>query len=164
MMLNFLLANILLFLFQIHPFHVSVCDVNFNAEAKSIQISQRLFLDDFEKALNKKFDINLVIDDISTKSYRDSLIQVYLFDNLHLLVDGKEKKRVFVGSEIEENAMWCYFEYLGVKKFRSLKINSTILLETFEDQANIIHFTSGTFEKSIKLDKLKTSGSFKPEL
>jgi uncharacterized protein DUF6702 len=162
-MLNFFSAILLLFLIQIHPFHVSVCDVDFNEDAKSIQISQRIFLDDFEKALNKKFAINLIIDDKSTMAYRDSLIQVYLVDNLHLLIDGREKKRVFVGSEIEENAIWCYLEYEGVKKYKSLEINSTILLETFEDQANIIHFKYGSFEKSIKLDRLKTTGRFTPQ-
>jgi len=120
-------------------------------------------LDDFEQALNTRFKINLVIDDKSSETYRDSLVQVYLFEKLHVLVDGKEKKRVFVGSEIEEDALWCYIEYAGIKKFKSLEVRSTLLLETFEDQANIIHFSYGDSEKSIKLDKLRRSGVFTPQ-
>ena len=160
MMINFLPIAIPLFLSLFHPFHVSVCDVDFNVESKSIQLSQRIFLDDLEQALNKKFEINLIIDDESTKAHRDSLIQVYLFESINLSVDGKEKKRVYIGNEIEDDALWCYIEYTGIENFKSLKITSTILIETFEDQANIIHFTYGDYEKSIKLDKLKTRSTF----
>jgi hypothetical protein len=85
-----------------------------------------------------------------------------LFEKLNLIVDGKEKKRVYIGNEIEDDAMWCYMEYEGIKKYKTLKITSKILLEKFDDQANIIHFTYGDFEKSIKLDKLKSTGSFTP--
>ena len=163
MMINFLTVVIPLFLLVFHDFHVSICDVDFNEQSKSIQVSQRIFLDDFEQALNKKYDINLIIDDESTLAYRDSLIQDYLFTSIKLKVDGKEKKRVYIGSEIEEDAIWCYIEYEGVKKYKSITITSTVLLETFEDQANIIHFTYGDKEKSIKLDKLKITGTFTPE-
>jgi hypothetical protein len=162
-MINFLTVVIPLLLSMFHDFHVSVCDVEFNEKSKSIQISQRIFLDDFEQALNKKYGVNLIIDDKSTIAYRDSLIQVYLFESVNLRVDGKEKKRVYVGSEIEEDAIWCFIEYEGVKKYKSITITSTVLLETFEDQANIIHFTYGDKEKSIKLDKLKISGTFTPD-
>jgi hypothetical protein len=162
-MINFLPVVISLILSLIHPFHVSVCDVEFNEEAKSIQLSQRIFLDDLEQTLNKKYKIHLIIDKESSKAYRDSLIQVYLFESIHLSVEGKKKKPVYIGNEIEDDAMWCYIEYSGIKKFKSLKIKSTVLIETFEDQANIIHFTYGDYEKSIKLDKLKTTGTFKPD-
>ena len=69
MMINFLPIVIPLFLSLFHPFHVSVCDVDFNEETKSIQLSQRIFLDDFEQALNKKYEINLIIDDALSVKY-----------------------------------------------------------------------------------------------
>ena len=141
MMINSLPVIISLFSYLIHPFHVSVCDVDFNEEAKSIQLSQRIFLDDLEQTLNEKYRVNLVIDDELSKVYRDSLIKVYLFESLQVSIDGKEKKGIYIGNEIEDDAMWCYIEFKGIKKFKSLKIKSSVLIETFEDQANIIHFT-----------------------
>ena len=163
MMINFLLVISSLILSLIHPFHISVCDVDFNEDAKSIQLSQRIFLDDLEQTLNAKYKTHLIIDDESSQAYRDSLIQVYLFESIYLSVDGKEKNRTYIGNEIEDDAMWCYIEYNGIKKFKSLKIKSTVLIETFEDQANIVHFTYGDYEKSIKLDKIKNTGTFKPD-
>jgi len=120
-----------------------------------VQVSQRIFLDDLEQALSKKFKINMIIDDENTMAYRDSLIQVYLLESLSITFDSKEKKRVYIGNEVEEDAMWCYLEYHGVKKISSIEVRSTVLLETFNDQANIIHFKYGEFEKSIKLDQSK---------
>jgi hypothetical protein len=160
-MINILIGFIVLISTPSHDFHVSVCDIEFSKSSNSIQISQRIFLDDIEVALNNKYDANLRLDDESTKTYRDSLIHVYLFEKINLRVDGLEKKRVFIGSEIEDDALWCYIEYESVGKFQVLEIQSTVLLDTFEDQANIVHFTYGDFEKSIKLDKLKKEGSFK---
>lgn len=162
MMINFLPIIIALFSCLNHPFHVSVCDVEYNEEAKSIQLSQRIFLDDFEQTLNKKYRTNLVIDNEFSKVYRDSLIKVYLFESIHLSIDGKRKKGIYIGNEIEDDAMWCFIEFKRINKFKSLKIKSNVLIETFEDQANIIHFIYGDYEKSIKLDKIKTIGTFKP--
>jgi len=159
-MINIFLLIISLLSSFSHPFHVSVCDIDFSQASKSIQVSQRVFIDDLEKVLSKKYQINLIIDDKSQAAVRDSLIEAYIFENLQLLVDGKSKKRVYIGNEIEEDGMWCYIEYEGVKKFSSLEVRSTVFLETFEDQANIIHFKYNDYEKSIKLDFAKKSGTF----
>lgn len=143
-------------LFQVlqifHPFHVSVCDIEFNQEAKSIQISQRIFLDDLELALNNDYGMGLVIDDESMKSRRDSLIDLYLAKRLKVTVDGKKKEANYLGSEFEVDGIWCYIEIEGVKKAKELMVINTILFEEFDDQANIIHFKKGDFEKSVKLD------------
>jgi hypothetical protein len=155
-MIHNLLLLIPLFFTQLHPFHVSVCDIEFKRESKSVQVSQRIFLDDLEQALSKTFSVNLIIDDENTIEFRDSLIQVYVLEHLDMTFDGSEKKRAYVGNEVEEDAMWCYIEYSGIKKFSTLEIRSTVLLKAFDDQDNIIHLKHGDFEKSIKLDKTNT--------
>ncbi|MEN8249814.1 MAG: DUF6702 family protein [Bacteroidota bacterium] len=139
--------------FIIHPFHVSVCDIEFNKEAKAVQVSQRMFLDDLEVTLNKKYGTTLIIDDLGTISLRDSLLADYLDENLEIIVDGKVRYGKYLGSEIEEDGMWCYIEFEGIRKLKSIEITNTVLIETFDDQANIIHFKAGEFEKSTKLDK-----------
>lgn len=143
-----------------HPFHVSVCDIELNREAKSIQISQRIFLDDLELALNNRYDAGLIIDDESMKSSRDSLISLYLGHRLEVIVDGKKKEARYLGSEFEEDGIWCYIEIEGIKKVKELKVTNTILFEQFDDQANIIHFKKGDFEKSVKLDSENPSITF----
>ena len=139
----------------LHPFHVSVCEIEFRKDTKTIQVSQRIFIDDFTAGLKERFDIELVLEDESTASLRDSLIEIYILENILILVDGKEKKRTYVGNEFEEDGIWCYLEYVSVKKIALLEVKNTILFDTYDDQANIIHFNSGEYEKSIKLDQRK---------
>lgn len=160
MMIIFFKLLLILLPKDLHPFHVSVCDVEFNREAKAIQVSQRIFVNDFEQALNKKFNLNLVIDDTATASLRDSLISVYLQDNLTIYADGKQKEPDFLGTEFEEDGIWCYIEFDGVKRAQTIVVESTILLDLFDDQANIVHFKVGEYEKSVKLDKKVKSRSF----
>jgi uncharacterized protein involved in tellurium resistance len=144
----------------LHPFHVSVCDVEINSEAKAVQISQRIFLDDLELTLNNTFGTRLIIDDESTKVARDSLIELYLKDRLIVLIDGKKKTARYLGSEFEQDGIWCYIEIEGVKKVKQVEVTSTILYEEFDDQANIIHFKSGDYEKSVKLDEKNPQVTF----
>ncbi len=151
-MINFLFVVFYLAIPSRHPFHVSVCDIAYKDRQKTLQVAQRVFLDDLEQALNKRFGVNLDISNKATATYRDSLIQAYLFENLHITVDGKERKRVYIGNEVEEDGMWCYIEYQGVKKFKALQVSSTVFLEIFADQANIIHYKYGDYERSTKLD------------
>jgi hypothetical protein len=146
----------------LHPFHVSVCDVVINSEARSVQISQRIFLDDFELALNNSFDAGLIIDDQTMQAKRDSLIELYLAAHFEILVDDKKKEANYLGSEFEEDAIWCYIEIEGVRKVKSIQVKSTILYSEYDDQANIIHFKKGDFEKSVKLDEENPTITFTP--
>jgi len=146
-----------------HPFHVSVCDVEYKVQSHSVELSQRIFMDDLERALNKKYNINLMLDDESKKIYRDSLIQKYLLEHIKLAVGGREVTGTYIGNEIEEDGMWCYIEYDNVGEIHSLEITSTVLLNTYEDQANIIHFKAQDYERSIKLDRKNKTGYFKVE-
>ena len=144
----------------LHPFHVSVCDVVVNREAKAVQISQRIFLDDLELALNNSYGMRLLIDDETTSARRDSLIDLYLQEHLKVLVDGKTKTANYLGSEFEEDGIWCYIEIKGVKKVKEVQVKSTILYGEFDDQANIVHFSMGDYEKSVKLDEKNPSATF----
>jgi hypothetical protein len=146
-----------------HPFHVSVCDIEFNKEAKALQVSQRMFLDDLEITLNKRYNQRLVIDDPGTISLRDSLLANYLSESLIIIVNGKTHTGNYLGSEIEEDGLWCYIEFEGIRKLKSIEIINTVLLETFDDQANIIHFATGDYEKSTKLDRARQSVIISPE-
>ena len=137
----------------LHPFHVSVCDVEVNNSAKAIQISQRIFLDDLEQTLNKVYGTKLIIDDEELQTKRDSLIRVYLAERLKFKVDGKPRIANYLGSDFEQDGIWCYLEIEKVKKVKNLEVTNTVLFEEFDDQANIIHFKYGEHERSVKLDR-----------
>ena len=143
-----------------HPFHVSVCEVEYNTETKALQLSQRMFLDDLEETLNKVYNVRIDIVAPEDKQLRDSLIKDYVLKHLIIIVNNKVKKATYIGHELEGDAMWCYIEYYGVKKLGQLNITNTVFLEVYDDQNTLIHLKYNGETKSKRLTKLKPSEQF----
>lgn len=154
MHLKLLYSVILLGLFGAHPFHVSVTDIEHNQDTQSLQISQRIFIDDLEQALKKHYNLEYVDtynpDDASKL---DSLIGNYLKSKVFILLEGKEHAFTYIGSEVEGDARWCYYEVEDVPTVHEAEITNVTLMEVFNDQQNIVHFKAGEKMKSYKLDK-----------
>ncbi|OEK02656.1 hypothetical protein BFP97_14490 [Roseivirga sp. 4D4] len=137
-----------------HPFHVSVTDIEHDAEAKSIQVSHRIFLDDLEVGLKKYHDIEK-LDTYEPESQEklDSLIGSYLKKKVLFVINGESKDFNYLGSELEGDARWCYYEIENVEQVDEAEVTNIALMEVFDDQQNIVHFKSKGKLKSYKLDK-----------
>ncbi|MCB0494849.1 MAG: hypothetical protein KDC79_01820 [Cyclobacteriaceae bacterium] len=144
----------------IHPFHVTVCEIEHDAETKALQVSERMFLDDLEETLDKTYHVRLDIMHPEDKNLRDSLIQDYVLKHLSITVDGKPRKRTYIGHEIEDDVMWCYVEYYGVKKLDNLEITNTVFFDIYEDQSTIVHVSYDGNTKSKRLTRLKPTETF----
>lgn len=96
-MLSYLFIYLLTFL---HPFFVSVTEVNHNQKTKSLEISTKIFFNDLEAALEKQHKIQLDILKPGGKSRIDLLLNEYLQKHLQLQVNGKLVKLKYLGYEI----------------------------------------------------------------
>src|SRR5882724_9041964 len=97
-----------------HPLYISVTEINHNASDKTLEVSCKIFADDFEKALtaaaNKKVDLFNPKD----KNEVDKLITDYIKKHLGIKLDGKAVSFSLVGFEREEDAIWSYFQVTGI--------------------------------------------------
>jgi len=146
-----------------HPFHVTVCEIEYEAETNALQISQRMFLSDLEETLAKVYDIRIDIVNPENKPFLDSLIENYVLKHLIIMVNNKAKKRVYLGHEIEGDALWCYIEYYGIKKMEELSITNTVFFEVYDDQNTIVHMKYNGETKSKRLTRLKPTEQFEFE-
>lgn len=137
-----------------HPFHVSVTDIEHDAESKSVQVSHRIFLDDLETGLKKYHKIEK-LDTYEPESQErlDSLMSVYLKKKVLFVINGKTMDFNYLGSELEGDARWCYYEIENVAEVNEAEVTNVALMDTFDDQQNIVHFKSKGKLKSYKLDK-----------
>ena len=145
-----------------HPFHVSVCDIEHDPQTKALQISQRIFMDDLAVGLQTFHNMDYV-DTYAPEDVKklDSLIGEYIKAKLFIVVDGKEAKLNYLGSELEGDARWCYLEVSNIASVSELDISNVILFETFTDQENIVHVKVKDALKSYKLNKKELSHTFK---
>ena len=138
----------------VHPFHVSVTEVKYKEEKKSIQISSRIFLDDLEETLQAYVgDEKLNITAVENWDLVDATLRKYVLEQLRLSNEKGRLDLIYVGAEIEEDVMWTYVEVQKVKRLKKIKIWNGLLTDKFDDQENIVHFRAFEKVKSARLYK-----------
>lgn len=144
-----------------HPFYVSVTEIRHNQQTQQIEVSVRIFFDDFEKSLAAHSKTRVNILQPPDRKKVDALIAGYLKTHLKIQVDGKAVALNYIGYEIEEDAAWCYFESARTSDFKELRIQNDILFAEHPTQTNMIHAIVGGKRQSTKLDNPEKLASFK---
>lgn len=124
--------------FGVHKFYVSIYQVDFVPEKKRIEITARIFMDDLNIALEKEFKIKTQVGEKSETPEDLVFLQKYLKKHLRISVDAKEQNVLFLSKEIDNNVVIVYLKINEIKKFSSIKIVNSALLEIYSDQQNIM--------------------------
>lgn len=144
----------------LHPFYVSVIQVNHNAKEQTAEISIRIFTDDFEKALANFKGSKVDVLDKKQEKVNGEIINNYVASNLSLSINGKPTQPNFIGFEQQEESIWVYLEQPKTSAFKSVDVNCTLLHNFNTKQINIVHARSAGVEKSYKLDYPNSKVSF----
>jgi len=160
-MLTVLFSKVLvLFITNLHPFHVTVSEIYHNQKNHSLEITMKLFVDDFEKAINSIHNpgINLYKD--YNEKMAKQFIASYINDHFVVTINNKVIKLNYLGSEIENDAIWCYLESNDIDTVENIQITSKILLDIYDDQMNLVHFEEKDKIKSFQLYADNETGRF----
>ena len=131
-----------------HEFHLSLTEIDHNAEKKTLQIAVKLFTDDLTVALERSGKKKLNIGAQNEVPEANELIAAYLKQLLLLKVNGKQVAFDYLGKEAEKDATWCYVEVKNVAKVQTLEVQNTLLLEAFDDQTNMVNLNINGRKKS----------------
>ncbi len=140
----------------IHPFYVSICQIDHNPTTKSLEISFKIFTDDLEYSLEKQGTGRLFLGSEKESEKADQYIFNYLKNNFKITIDGQETEYSFLGKEIELDVTWCYLEAKNINDFTKIEVLNKILIDDFNSQSNIVHIKYGDKRKSMLLHKSKT--------
>nr|WP_245553451.1 DUF6702 family protein [Echinicola vietnamensis] len=144
-----------------HPFYISVTDINYNEEAKSLEIAQKIFWDDLEVALGKEAGASVDFMHPEDPEELSSMIKSYLLKHNALVVNGKNTALEYLGFEVEEDAAWFYMEAKGVSKPGKVEVSNKILVSDFPDQRNMVNFYVDDEPKTLILYKDHEKGQLK---
>lgn len=134
-----------------HPLHVSTTEVNFNAKEKTLEISTRIFSDDFEAILIKLYKQKTDLTNPALKAQMDALIKKYMSAHLQVKANGKIVNLNYIGFEIDHEATNVYLEAEKISNLKSAEVSSSILYDMFDDQMSIVHLVKGSTRKSSKI-------------
>lgn len=135
-----------------HPLYVSVTEINHNAADKNLEISCKIFTDDFEKTLTRIYHTKVDLTAPANKAAADKMVMEYIKSHLLLKLDNKAVTLSFVGFEKENDAVWSYFEVQHTAAPKKIDIVNTILYESYEKQMNLMHVTVNGNRKSYRLN------------
>jgi len=142
---------------SLHKYYVSVTDIEYAKETKSLQIISRLFVDDFEKVLQERYVDTLSLDDNSADFY----IEKYFGKKLMVSINNELQQFNFIGKEIDGDMVHCYFEVENISNIQSINVTNKLLFGTYESQQNITHLKINGKKKSFLFIKDKSSGLLK---
>lgn len=144
----------------LHPFFVSVIDIQHNPKEATLEISVRAFTDDLEKMILKESNIVIDLSDPKQKTRANQLVEQYIQKKIALNSNGAKLKLDFIGFEIQSESTWSYFEVKNMKQLKQLGINCELLFGINPQQINIIHVSSNGVRKSYELAAPKNSTQF----
>lgn len=133
-----------------HPLHVSTTEISFNAKEKSLEVTCRIFTDDFENVLAQQFKAKTDLSKPAMHKAMDALVKKYMDRNLQYILNGKAAKATYVGFEKDNEATNVYLEINNVNALNSLTVNNSILYDLFDDQMSILHVEKGGIRKSTR--------------
>ncbi|HEX4887254.1 MAG TPA: DUF6702 family protein [Luteibaculaceae bacterium] len=138
-----------------HPFHVAVCEINHNSSSQKLEITQKVFIDDLETAVNKAYDVKLLLGNPKQHASAKELIGRYATERFNVVSDNKKMELAYLGFELESDQAFLYFESKKIKKPAELRITFTVLLEQFADQSNLVHLKGWGDRKTLYLSGKK---------
>lgn len=135
-----------------HPFHISSTDVNYNEKTNTLEVSCRIFTDDFELALANNYKQKTDLSAAAKHKAMDILVKKYVIANLGFKTNNKAIALTYLGFEKDNEATIVYLESEPIKGLKKLETTNSVLYDQFDDQANIVHVTAYGKRKSAKVD------------
>ncbi|MCX8474082.1 MAG: hypothetical protein ORN85_10600 [Sediminibacterium sp.] len=140
-----------IFFFLLHPYFVSVFDLNYNASDKTVEITIKSFKDDFEKTLQKNFNAKIDLSDTTQKNNIDSFINLYVHRSFKLKLNNKNYNYSYLGFEIEKESIRTYWQIENIQSVKKIEIWQNYLYDLAPEQINIFNITGWLHEDHFKM-------------
>lgn len=134
-----------------HPIFVSVTEIEHNAKEKTLELSCKIFTDDFENALRQVYKTKVDLLGPKDKAAMNKLVSDYVQKHLLIRIDHKPVALQFLGYEQEEEGIISYYQANNIPSLKKIDLTNNILFESKKEQMNILHVTVRGERKSTKL-------------
>ena len=148
----FLLLLLPMLAFQTHKYYLSLTKVAYIKESKSVQITARIFIDDLETALDKKYNKSFELATKEEFKDTDTFIDTYISSLLKITINDKLIPFNYLGKKYETDVIYIFAEIENIDNIKSIEIQNRILLDEFSEQQNIIKLNINDKKKSFILN------------
>jgi hypothetical protein len=131
-----------------HPYYVSTLEIDYRPDRSALQITLRVFIDDWQLMLNTHYDKNLRLDPDTDKEQVVIHSTDYLQQHLELNLNNTDVRPIVLGREYQNDQLVLYLEVTGVAELQTLTVSNRILFAELEGQQNIVRIKTPTKRKS----------------
>jgi hypothetical protein len=127
---------------EAHPLHTSLAELTYDEKTGAVQLSLRVFVDDFTRASVAFQQKQNVAHPVSAGSLQSPLVSYALAS--FVLTDSRNRRVVFssCGGKRVGDLMWLCFRGEAASGER-LRVSSRVLFDNFKDQINIVQASVG---------------------
>lgn len=141
-----------------HKFYVSITNIEYVQAEQSLQIITKIFIDDIEDALEKRYGTKLHFDTDSETQREGELLEAYILQKLKIFVNGSPVEMNYIGKEYDIDVVKSFIEVKGISDFSEIEVENEILFDAFDEQQNVIHVKTGDRRRSLVLEKENPKG------
>lgn len=142
----------------VHKYYVAVFRIEYAPKKKALQMTSRIFIDDLEAALQKKFNKKFYLSEKRELPETEEYLQKYFNEKVKVKVNGKQKSLKYVAKEVENDVLVCYYTIEAGSKVTSLEMSNATLLDVYPEQQNIINVKINSNKKSLLLTNDEPQG------
>ena len=145
----------------LHPVHVSVTNLDMDPVGGKVELSVKIFADDFQDLILHKYGVQLNIIEQEDPGDKIAAVNEYMQEALQLVFNGNETADLqFVDAKLNEEAIWLFYRYEHHGKIRKVDIVNRVMLEKFNNQTNLMIVTFNEKQNGYRLDNKTTDLSF----
>lgn len=134
-----------------HEYYVSVTKVEYVKEQQSLQVISQIFIDDFEKLIQQRYDDSIALDILDESDMVDKYMEKYLKAKLHIKINTGNTDFKFLGKEYKDDIVYCYIEIENVSEIKTIEITNEVLFDLYLEQQNIVRTKINGKDKSFIL-------------
>ena len=132
----------------IHPYYVSTLEIDYRPDRAALQITMRVFTDDWQLMLNTHYDKSLRLDPDTDEEQMVIHSTDYLLQYLELNLNDTYVNPSVLGREYHDDQLVLYLEVMGVVELQTLAVSNRILFAELEGQQNIVRIKTPSKRKS----------------
>ncbi|MCC5944212.1 MAG: hypothetical protein JJT94_04705 [Bernardetiaceae bacterium] len=145
--------------FIIHPIHLIVSDLRYNEAERNFNVVHKLFIDDFEDAIEQLEGIALNLEAKNQHPATDATVAAYIKKHFQMQADNKPIAFDVLGWKLDKDVIKIYAESESVRKVKKITLKVSFLFDLFDDQKNIVHVNYKKQKKSIMTNKTQWIGT-----
>jgi hypothetical protein len=131
----------------LHAYHATITELRYNPAKKQLELSVKVFTDDFEKAISQGQPAHVNLTDAGPRPL--ALSTAYIQRTLQVSTPaGAPLPLQVLGMQAEKDGYWFYCKVPLPGPLPAVKLRQAMMLDVFGDEANIVNIEAGDKRQS----------------